>query len=88
MIMQATQEISEKEQKEAERTFTRILDAAKPYLNVITRDDENHIARCVLETQDTGYPAVLAYDPEKKTLVMSILFHVSNDWSMSKWLQD
>lgn len=84
MIMQMTQEISEKEHKEAKRTLTRILDAAKPYLNVIARDDENHIARCVLETQDTGYPAVLAYDPGKKTFVISILFHVENDLTMPR----
>lgn len=84
MIMQITQEISEKEQKEAERAFTKILSAAKPYLNVVTRDDKNHVARCVLETQDTGYPAVLAYDPEEKTVVMSILFHVDNDWTMPR----
>ena len=84
MIMQLPQETSKKEHKEAKRTFTRILDAAKPYLNVIARDDENHVARCVLETQDTGYPAVLAYDPEKKTVVMSILFHINNDWTMPR----
>ncbi len=84
MIMQMTQENSEKEHKEAERTFTKILKAAKPYLNVVARDDENHVARCILETQDIGYPAVLAYDPDKKTFVMSILFHISNDWTMSR----
>jgi hypothetical protein len=84
MIMQMTQELLEKEHKEAKRTFTRILDAAKPYLNVIARDDENHVARCVLETQDTGYPAVLTYDPCKKTFVMFILFHIKNDLTMPR----
>ena len=84
MIMRMPQEISEKEQKDAERTFTKILNAARPYLNVVERDDENHVARCVLETQDAGYPAVMAYDPDKKTIVMSILFHISNDWTMPR----
>ena len=74
----------ENENNDPERMFTKILKAAKPYLDIFDEDPENHTARGLLETHDAAYPAVLAYDPDKKTFAIAILFHVDNDWTMPR----
>ena len=84
MIMQMTQEFLEKEHKKAERILTKILDAAKPYIKIITRDHENHIARCILETKDIGYQSVLTYNPNQKAFSMIICFHIADDWTIPR----
>jgi hypothetical protein len=84
MIMQNSKKDCEDENNEAERIFTRILEAAKPYIDIFDRDYENHTARGLLKTKDAAHTAALAYDPDRKTFVMAVLFHVSNDWTMPR----
>ena len=82
MIMRNEKE--ENENNDHRRMFTKILEVAGDYLIIFDPDPEKQTARCLLETNDAAYPAVLAYDPIKETFAIAILFHVSNDWTMPR----
>ena len=86
MIMQMTQEISEKEHKEARRTFTKILKVAELYLTIIECDHENHTARGILQMYDKVYMTVVAYEPDHKAVIIVIRLRVNGQWTMPQML--
>lgn len=80
MIMQITQVISENEQKEAERTFTRILQAANSHWGEISYDTEKKIATGVMTTSDGRvYTAELSYNDIKNRLSLIVRLHLERN---------
>ena len=77
-------ETQEFDNNDSQRIFTRILQAATPYLNVFDRDDENHIARGLLVTPSGAHTAVLAYDAVQKALMLAVVLRTNGDWTMPR----
>jgi len=84
MITQMSQEIQAKENDTARNTFEKILNAAKPYLNIIPGNKSNNIVKGILETQETGYRATLIYYPEQKAFSLIIRFQLKQEVSMPR----
>ncbi len=80
MIMRMPQEISEKEQKEAKRTFTRILQAANSHWGEISYDTDKKFATGVMTTSDGRvYTAELSYNDVKNRLSLIVRLYLKRN---------
>lgn len=79
-IIQKLKEDSEKKQKEAKRTFTRILREASSHWGEISYDPDKKIATGVMMTSDGRiYTAELSYNDIKNRLSLVVRVHLKRD---------
>jgi len=84
MIMQDNTNERRDQNDEARRTFTRILEAARPHFTAVDPDYENHTVRGILTTEEVAHQAVLSFDAVKTTLTMIVIFRTKADLTMSR----
>ena len=86
MIRQNNARQLEKAEFDARRMFTRILNVARLFMEVVDPDYENHTARGILRTAHAGHGIVLAFDPHQGSIALLMVLPTRAELTMTRMI--